>query len=167
MREGEGIFDIIVLVENRWSRFISAQSGDCSDLDCGDALLIVVLAAVGGLDWRADVDDSGRLLGDTGAGDKAINNSLGLCSARMTEVHLDIPVHIVKVVVPVGYLGDTVYCFVWKVEVGIGPFLAGLGWSGDSDHVRESNRGARERWRELGTKIDEARRAKFERVGVD
>jgi len=134
--KGEGVFDIIVLVDNRWSRLCSADSGDCSNLDCGNALLIVIFAAVRGLDWRADVDDSRGLLGDTGAGDEAINDSLNLCSSRFTKVHLDIPIHIVKVVVPVGYLGDTVYWFILReVEVGIGPFLTGLGWGGDSDHV--------------------------------
>jgi hypothetical protein len=81
VREGEGVFDIIVLVDNRWSRFGSAESRDCSDLDCGDTLLIFIFAALRGLDWRTNVDDGRRLLGDTGAGDEAINNSLDLCSS--------------------------------------------------------------------------------------
>ena len=136
MREGEGVFDIIVLVDNRWSGLGSAESGDCGDLDCGNTLLIVIFTTVRDLDWRADVDDGRGLLGDTGAGDKAINDSLDLCPSCLTKVHLNIPVHIVKVVVPVGYLGDTVNWFILReVEVGIRPFLAGLGWGGDSDHV--------------------------------
>ena len=111
--KGEGIFDIVVLVDNRWSRPGGAEGGDCSDLNCGDPLLIFVFATIRGLNWRADVDDGRRLFCDTGAGDEAINNSLNLCSSRVTEVHLNIPVHIIKVVVPVGRLGDTVYWFIF------------------------------------------------------
>ena len=169
MREGEGVFNIIVLVDNRWSGLGSAESGNCSNLDCGNTLFIVVFAAVRGLDWRADVDDSRGLLGDTGARDKAVNDGLDLRSSCLTKVHLDIPVHIVKVVVPVGYLGDTVNWFILReVEVGIGPFLAGLGWGGDSDHCRKVI-GVLKRGREgeLGVKIGGARRVKFERAGAD
>ena len=136
MGEGEGVFNIIILVDNGWSRLGGAEGGDCSDFDCGDSLLIVIFAALSGLEWGADVDDSGWLLGDTGAGDEAINHSLDFGSARMAKVHLYVPVHIVKAIIPVGRLGDTVYWFVFReVEVGIRPFLTGLGWCGDSDHA--------------------------------
>jgi hypothetical protein len=54
------------------------------------------------------------------------------------------------------------YRFVFrKVEVGIGPFLPGLGWGGDSNHCCGKVIGMLERVRELGNKIDGERRAKF------
>jgi len=134
--EGEGIFNIIVLVDNRWSRFGTTESRDRSDLDCRDSLLIFIFATIRNLNWRTDVDDSRRLLGDTGARDEAIDNSLNLCSSCSTKVHFDIPVHIIEVVVPFGCLGDTVYWVIFrKVEVGIGPFLTSLDRRGDGDHV--------------------------------
>ena len=136
VREGEGVFDIIVLVDNRWSRLGSTESRDCSGLDCGDSLLIFVFATFRGLNWGTNIDDCRRLLGNTGAGDEAINDSLNLCSSRFTKVHLDIPVHIIQIVVSAGYLGDMVHWFIFrKVEVCIGPLLTGLGWGRDSDHV--------------------------------
>ena len=135
MREGEGVFNIIVLVDNRWSRFGSTDSRDRSGLDCGDSLLIFIFAAFRGLNRRTDINYCRRLLGDTGAGNEAINYSLNLCSSCLTKVHFDIPVHI-KIIVSAGNLGDMVYWFIfWKVEVCIGPFLTGLGWGRDSDHV--------------------------------
>lgn len=137
VREGEGVFDIIVLVDNRWSRFGSTKSGDGSDFDCGDSLLIFVFAAIRSLNWGTDVYDCGRLLGDARAGNEAINDSLDLCSSCLTKVHLDIPVHI-KAIISVGCPGNTVDRFIfWKVEVSIGPFLTGLGRGRDSDHVEK------------------------------
>ena len=146
VREGEGVFHIIVLVDNRWSGFGSAESRDRSEFDCGDALLVFVFPAIRRLNWRADVDDCGRLLGYTGTGDEAINDGLDLGSSCLTKVHLDISVQIIKTIVPVGCLGDTMYGPIFgKVEVGIGPFLAGLDRGGNSDHVGKNNRGARGR----------------------
>ena len=133
-REREGVFDIIVLVDSGWSRFGSAESGDRSNFDCGNSLLIFIFATIRSLNWRTDVNDSRRLLGDTRTGEEAIDNSPDLCSSCLTEVHLDIPV--VEIIVLVGCVGDAVYRFVLrKVKVGIRPFLTGLGWGGDSDHV--------------------------------
>ena len=136
LREGEGVFNIIVLVYNRWSRLGSTEGRDRSNFDCGDSLLIFVFATIGGLNWGTDIDDCRRLLGDTGAGDETINDSFNLCPSCLTKVHLDIPVHSIKIIVSVGYLCDMVYWTIFrKVEVCIGPFLAGLGWGRDSDHV--------------------------------
>ena len=135
MRKGKGIFDVIVLVDNGWGWFRSAESRDCSDFDCGDSLLIFVFDSFRCLDWGTDVDDGGRLLGDTGTGDEAINDGLDFGPASLAEIHFDIPVHIIEAIVPACRLGNTMYCFIfWKVEIGIGPFLAGLGWCGNIDH---------------------------------
>ena len=136
--KGECIFDIIVLVDNRWSRFGRAESGECSDFNCGDSFLIFIFAAFRGLDWRTDVNDGRRLLGDTGAGNEAIDNGLNLGPSCLAKIHFNIPVRIIEVIVPFGYLSNTMYCFIFrKVEVGIGPFLPGLYWCGDSNHVGE------------------------------
>jgi hypothetical protein len=136
VRKGEGVLDIVVLIENGRSGFGRAESRNWSDFNCGDSLLIFVVAAFRGLDWRADVDNGRRLLGDTWAGDEAINNGLNLGPTCLTKIHFDVPVHIIKDVVPVRYLGDAMYCFIFrKIEIGIGPFLPGLGGCWDSYHV--------------------------------
>lgn len=136
MGKGERIFDIFVLIDDRRSRLGGTECGNCSDFDSGDSLLIFILAAFGGLDWRADVDYGGWLLGDTRAGDETINNSLNLGPTRLSKIHFDIPVHIIQVIVPVGCVGNTMYCFILqKIEVGIGPFLSGLGRCGNGNHV--------------------------------
>lgn len=138
VRKGKCIFDIIVLIDNRWSRFGGAEGGDCGNFNCGDALLVFIFAAFRRVDWRTDVDDGRRLLGDTGAGNEAIDDGLNLGPPCLAKIHFDIPVRIIEVVVPVSYLSDTMYCFIFrKVEVGIGPFLPSLCWGGDSNHVGE------------------------------
>jgi hypothetical protein len=40
VRKREGVFDIIVLMDNKWSRFGSAESGNYGNLDCGDTFLV-------------------------------------------------------------------------------------------------------------------------------
>lgn len=101
VREGECIFDIIVLVENGRSRFGSAESCDCSDFDCGYALLIFIFNGFRGSNWGTNVNDGRRLLGDTRAGDEAINNGLHLGPSCLSKVHFHVPVHIIEVVVSV------------------------------------------------------------------
>jgi hypothetical protein len=101
MREGERIFDIIVLLQNRWNGLGRAEGSDCSDLDCRDSLLIFILKRFGGLDWRTDVNDGGWLLGDTGAGDKAIDDSLELCSSCLAKIHFYVPVDVIEFIVSV------------------------------------------------------------------
>lgn len=136
--EGEGIFDVIVLVANRRSRFGGAERGDCSDLDGRYPFFVFVFDGFGGMDWRTDVNDGGRLLGDAGAGDEAVDNGLHLGPSRLAKIHFDTPAGIVEFIVSVRRLGDTMDCLIFrKVEVGIGPFFPGLGWCGNSDHVGE------------------------------
>lgn len=98
MRERECIFDIIVLVDDGRSRFGCTKSGNCSDFDCRDFLLIFLFKSFRRLDWRTDVNEGRWLLGDTGARDEAIDNSLHLGSSGLAKIHFDIPVEIIEVI---------------------------------------------------------------------